>query len=268
MDQDQEQQQQDVAFEAGFSAVAGTEPPKAPAQVSKPAAEAKPEGQEPAAVEKKPEDSAATPAAEEPRFAGFTESELKNLLARVPEMETQLRKAHGKLGEYGSVIQKLQKAPAPQALTPERLQELETTHPDVAAYVRERIGTQSQPEVENHAPQPVQVQPSAADIEAQLMDHFHDGWREKIQSQDFLLWVTAQPEDVRTTFNTTVKARELHGVIQKFDAWSAVQQSRRAKSSDRLNNALTPTGSSGKPKTEPTEDEAMMAGFNSVMKGR
>ncbi|MNY14215.1 hypothetical protein D3C86_1473840 [compost metagenome] len=102
----------------------------------------------------------------------------------------------------------------------------------------------------------------------ELMDHFHEGWREKIGSQDFQLWIAAQPEDVRNTFNTTHKAKDLNAVITKFDAWSTAQQTRQAKSSARLQNALTPSGSAGKPKTAPSEEDAMLAGFNSVMQGR
>lgn len=274
MDQEleQQQQQENAAFEAGFSAVAGTpEPAAAPAQVEQPAAEVKPEGEgeQPAPATKEEPEAAAAPAADEPRIAGFTETELRTLLHRVPELEGQLRRAHGKLGEFGSVIQELRKAAVPQAPTPERIKELEAAFPDAAAFIRERMSA-PQPEVEDPAPQqPTQAQqPSAADVEAQLMDHFHEGWREKIQSQDFGLWLAAQPEDVRNTFNTTDKAKVLHGVISKFDAWSAAQQSRKAKSSDRLANALTPAGTAGKPKTAPTEEEAFMAGFNSVISGR
>lgn len=260
------QQQEDAAFEASFNAVAGiAEPPAAPAQ-EKPAAEAKDVAEQPAA-EEKPVEAAAAPAEEEARFAGFTESELKNLLARVPELEGQVRKAHGKLGEYGAVIQELRKAPAQQALTPERIQEIEAAFPDAAHLIRERQEQQHQ-QASEQAPQREQAQPSPVDMQLELMDHFHDGWRDKIQGQDFKLWIAAQPEDVRTTFDTTEKAKDLHAVITKFDAWSTAQQTRQAKSSSRLQNALTPTGTAGKPKTAPTENDAFEAAFNATIRGR
>lgn len=267
MDEQLEQQQQeDAAFEASFNAAAGiAEPPAVPAQ-EKPAAEAKDVAEQPAA-EEKPVEAAAAPAAEEPRFAGFTESELKNLLARVPELEGQVRKAHGKLGEYGAVIQELRKAPASQALTPERLQEIEAAFPDAAHLIRERQEQQQTQYVEQHAPQREQAQPSQVDVQLELMDHFHEGWREKIQGQDFRLWIAAQPEDVRTTFETTAKAKDLNAVITKFDVWNAAQQSRQAKSNSRLQNALTPTGTAGKPKTAPTENDAFEAAFHATIRG-
>lgn len=269
MDEQLEQQQQeDAAFEASFNAAAGiAEPPAVPAQ-EKPAAEAKDVAEQPAA-EEKPVEAAAAPAAEEPRFAGFTESELKNLLSRaakVDDLEAQLRKVHGKLGEHGGVLQELRKAPAPQALTPERIQEIEAAFPDAAHLIRERQEQQHQQATEP-APQREQAQPSQADMQLELMDHFHEGWREKIQGQDFRLWIAAQPEDVRTTFETTEKAKDLHAVISKFDAWSAAQQTRQAKSSSRLQNALTPTGTPGKPKTAPTENDAFEAAFNATIRG-
>lgn len=262
----QQEQQESGAFSAGFAAVAGTEPPAASPAQDKPAAED-------AAVEQPAADGATTtekPAAEQPtaeelRIAGFTEAELRNILGRVPELETQLRKAHGKLGEYGAVIQELRKAPAPSVPTPERIQEIAASHPDIAAFVSQHLGAEGKQPAADPTPLPRQEQPSQDDVQMQLMDHFHEGWREKIGSQDFQLWIASQPEDVRNTFNTTDKARELNAVISKFDAWSATKVTRRAKSSERLQDALVPTGVAGRQAAEPNDEDAFRAGFRSVM---
>lgn len=268
MDPEQIEQaaQDEAAFDAGFAAVSGQEEPAAaPAQV-KPAAEAvggeKPagEGAQPGATPK----AAAVPAVDDqPRIAGLTETEVRTLLGRVPELEQSLRKVNGKLGEYGSVIQELRKAPAQPALTPERIQEIEAANPDLAAYVNARMPTSQEPasgEAPQHQPLPSQ-QP---DLQAELMDHFHEGWREKIGSQDFHLWLAAQPDDVRNTFNSTEKAKELSAVISKFDAWGTAKQTQQAKSSARLQNSLTPTGTPGKAKTALSDNDAFEAGFKSV----
>lgn len=267
-EQTQQAQQDEAAFAAGFAEVSGQPAPAAPAQ-EQPAAEAKPEEQPKTEGTTETLAAAATTTTtdETPRIAGLSEEEVKTLLSRVPELESQLRKIHGKLGEYGGVIQELRKAPAKPSLTPEKIQEIEAAHPDIAAYVNARMPASEQPAPEQ-APQQHQAPPSQPDLQAELMDHFHEGWREKIVSQDFLLWIAAQPEDVRNTFNTTEKARELNAVITKFDAWNAAKQTQQAKSSARLQNALTPAGTTGKPKTAPSEEDAFKAGFDSVMAGR
>lgn len=269
-EQTQQTQQDDAAFAAGFASVSGQPAPTtAPAQ-------ARPDAEVTAVEQPKTEPVTETPAAAEtttttdntPRIAGLSEEEVKTLLSRVPELENQLRRIHGKLGEYGGVIQELRKAPAKPSLTPEKIQEIEAAHPDIAAYVNARMPTSEQPAPEQTPQHTTTVPPSQPDMQAELMDHFHEGWREKITSPDFQLWIAAQPEDVRNTFNTTEKAKELNAVITKFDAWNAAKQTAQAKSSARLQNALTPTGTAGKPKTAPSEEEAFNAGFNSVMAGR
>lgn len=266
--QEQQEQQEKGAFSAGFASVAGTEPPASPPAQVTPAAEVEvdePRAGEGDAPEAKPKAEETPAADDQPRIAGLTAEEVKTLLSRVPELESQLRKVHGKLGEYGGVIQELRKAPAQPALTPERIREIEAANPDLAAYVNARL-----PVVDEStqgpaaAPQPQEL-PSQPDLQMELMDHFHEGWREKIGSQDFQLWIAAQPEDVRNTFNSTHKAKDLNAVIAKFDAWGAVKQTQQAKSSARLQNALTPSGTAGKPKTEPSDTEAFKAGFRSVI---
>ncbi|RST54112.1 hypothetical protein [Variovorax sp. DXTD-1] len=261
----QNEQDNDAAFAAGFAGVAGgAEPTEAPAQ-AKPAAEAD-GGAQPAATGAQPAAGAKPEqqpnAEEQPRIAGLTETEVRTLLGRVPELESQLRKVNGKLGEYGGVIQELRKAPAKPSLTPERIQEIEAANPDIAAYVNARMPTSQEPAT-GAAPQP-QTLPSQPDLQAELMDHFHEGWREKIGSQDFQLWLAAQPDDVRNTFNSTEKAKELSAVISKFDAWGAAKQTQQAKSSARLQNSLTPAGTPGKAKTALSDNDAFEAGFKSV----
>ncbi|MFM9922744.1 hypothetical protein VLK31_07120 [Variovorax sp. H27-G14] len=267
MDPEQIEQaaQDEAAFDAGFASVAGQDEPTATPAQARPAAEAA-GGEKPAGEGVQPgtTTNAAAPAADDqPRIAGLTEAEVRTLLGRVPELEQSLRKVNGKLGEYGSVIQEMRRAPAQPALTPERIQEIEAANPDLAAYVNARMPTSQDPasgEAPQHQPLPSQ-QP---DLQAELMDHFNEGWREKIGSQDFQLWLAAQPDDVRTTFNSTEKAKELSAVISKFDAWGTAKQTQQAKSSARLQNSLTPTGTPGKAKTALSDNDAFEAGFKSV----
>lgn len=259
-------------FLAGF---AGTsEPEQSPAAQ---AAEAKPEPeqqeQKPEQAEK-PAESAEEPKEEPQRFAGFTEDELKNLLARaakVDELEAGLRKAHGKIGELNGRLQEVVKAPAP-AQQPKSeqvdLSHVEEDYPDIAAWVREQVG-QKEPVKEEVQPQAQQPEPqqqgaSAELIQLALMDHLHKGWREKVQSQEFALWLAASGDDVRGAYQSAATAEALGGVVSSYDAWQAKKGQRSQSGNQRLEQAMTPQGSAGKPKTAPTPEDAFQAGFKSV----
>jgi hypothetical protein len=257
---DEEQQKSDDAFKEGFAQVTGNGNP----------AQEKPVAEEPKTEQVEADsEQEIQEAAEEAGFAGFTASEIKALLSRaakVDQLEDGLRKAHGKLGELNGVIQEFRKAPsqAQAKEEPTEFAHVEEDYPDIAAYIRAQTGA-----IEKRIPEAMpQQQPAATnavDMQAELMDHLHDGWREKIGSQDFGLWIATQPDDVRETFNSTQKAKELSAVIGKFDAWANGRETRQTKSKQRLEQALTPTGNPGKPKLAPNEHDAFLAGFRSAM---
>ena len=267
------QKSEEDQFLAGFAGV--SEPEKAPAAQ---AAEAQPESeqqpqQNPEQAEQ-PAESAEQPKDEPQRFAGFTEDELKNLLARaakVDELEAGLRKAHGKIGELNGKLQEVAKAPAPaQQPKPERadLSHVEEDYPDIAAWVREQVG-QKEPAKEEVQPQAQQPEPqqqaaSAELIQLALMDHLHKGWREKVQSQEFALWLAASGDDVRGAYQSAATAEALGSVVSSYDAWQAKKGQRSQSANQRLEQAMTPQGSAGKPKTAPTPEDAFLAGFKSV----
>lgn len=261
-------------FLAGFAG--NTESAQAPAT---PVAEAQPEPEQQTEQKteqaEQPAESAETPNEEPQRFAGFTEDELKNLLARaakVDELEAGLRKAHGKIGELNGKLQEVAKAPAP-AQQPKSeqtdLSHVEEDYPDIAAWVRSQLG---QKEPEKEIPQQAQpeMQPeanggaSAEMIQLALMDHLHKGWREKVQSQEFALWLAASGDDVRNAYQTAATAEALGGIVSNYDAWQARKGQRSQSANQRLEQAMTPQGSAGKPKTAPTPEDAFQAGFKSV----
>jgi len=257
-------------FLAGF-ANATDESPAAPA-AEEPKEQAEAEQAPKQEQAEQPAESAETPKEEPQRFAGFTEDELKNLLARaakVDELETGLRKAHGKIGELNGKLQEVAKAPAP-AQQPKSeqtdLSHVEEDYPDIAAWVRSQLG-QKEPveEVQPQAQQPEPAQGASAElIQLALMDHLHKGWREKVQSQDFNLWLAASSDDVRNAYQTAATAEALGGVLTGYDAWQAKKGQRSQAGNQRLEQAMTPQGSAGKPKTAPTPEDAFIAGFKSV----
>ncbi len=266
------QNSEEAAFLAGFAGDNGTEP--APAPVAEATTDA-PNTPDESNVESQSQEAEAPkePQAEPAKIAGFTEDELRNLLARVAkvdELETSLRKAHGKLGELNGRLQEKEKAPVQKASEPEMdLSHIEEDYPDIAAWVRKQLESKEPAKDE----QPVQQQPqqpTSVDgatnemIELALMDRLHKGWREKVQSQEFNLWLAASGEETRDTYQTAATADELGPVISGFDKWQESKGARTKTANDRLERAMTPTGSAGKPKVAPSAEDAFLTGFKSV----
>ena len=298
-----EQQAEQAAFDQAFAETSGQPAPAAPAAevVTEQTGETNPDAQVTTAQSEVPEqteaanpDGAAAPTGEGGTTAedddpvvldGFKRSEVKRLLAevtKVSSLEKQLRQAQGKIGELNS---KLQSPPAPTATPtqqapelPPELKQFEQDFPEIAAYAKALIPQQQH--VQQVAPPAQEQQTVATDaapataeldpvtIELAVMDRMHQGWREKVQGQDFGLWLAAQPAEVQTAFDTADTADALAGVIGQFDQWTAAKtaQTQKAhKGQQRLAAAVTPQGNAPKPQAALTEEQAFEAGFNSIM---
>ena len=222
-------------------------------------------------------------------FAGFKRSELRRLLGNAAEVDTlkrQLDKAHGSIGD---LLRKSQQpvpaapaAPAPAAATelPPQLKQFEQDYPDVAEYARALIGLHNQqprqeappaeaqqPVATGEAPQ-VQAGHDPMALELAVMDRMHTGWRDKVDSQDFNLWLAAQGEQVQKEFAEAGTADSLGAVIGKYDQWTAARTAaadKAAKGQQRLKAAVTPSGNAPRPQTAPTEMDAMEAAFKAVL---
>ena len=106
---------------------------------------------------------------------------------------------------------------------------------------------------------PAQAEPDPTAVQLAVMDYMHKGWREKIASPDFKVWLAGQPDDTRNTFDTATAAEELGLVVSKFDAWSTARESRQTQGRSRLERAMTPSGNAPRPQAAPTEDDAFRA---------
>ena len=220
-----------------------------------------------------------TPAAEDEDpvlLDGLKRSELRRLLGNAADVETlkrQIDKAHGHIGELNRRFQQSAQAPAAKAQAqelPEDIKRFEEDFPEVAQYVRALGITPPQPQ----AAPPADVQPAYADaqpaqagidpleIELAVMDRMHKGWREKISTQDFNLWIGAQEPQVRQVFDTAQTADELASVLGRYDQWANARiaaADRSAKGQQRLQRALTPSGNAPLPQSAPTELDAFRA---------
>ena len=299
------QQQEKAAFEQAFAEASGTE---LPASTAEPVAEVVTEPEQPQAPEvpeaktaesDKPEPAATTmeqpaPAEVKPEdddpvlLDGLKRSELHRLLGNAADVETlkkQLDKAHGNIGDLNRRLQQIQQPASPATLTPAKaaelpadLQHLEQDYPEVVQLVRALVPQQSsqtapgaqqeqQPTSSNEAAgAPASADPAAFEIA--LLDRIHKGWRDKVGSQDFNVWLAAQGEKAQAQLNTAVTADDMLAVIGQFDQWTAARQAateKAAKGQQRLKQAVTPSGNTPKPQAAPTEQEAMEAAFNRVL---
>ena len=218
---------------------------------------------------------------------GFKRSEVKRLLeqaSKVTDLEQQLRKAHGKIGELNTRIQpKAPAQPAAPAHTaapefPQELKQFEQDFPEFATYAKALLQAQ-QPAAQVAPPaqeeqtvataaNPGQAELDPVVIELAVMDRMHSGWREKVAGQEFSLWLAAQGQEVQSAFAAADTAQAMAAVIGQFDQWEAAkaaQAQKHAKGKQRLAAAVTPQGNAPQPQAALTEDQAFEMGFNAIM---
>ncbi|WP_429951392.1 hypothetical protein ACQYWY_06860 [Comamonas sediminis] len=299
-------QQEQEAFERSFAETSGTSlPSPAPAAPAAEEAAAAPaaEAAAPAApgTEDQPNADAGEGAAPDASgeeddpivFEGYKRSEVQRLLSAASEVEglkRQLDKAHGNIGELNRRVQKNQSAvpaPAPafNEVSPElsqKLKQFEEDYPDVAEYMR-ILGASQQPKPS--AAPPAEVQPPEATGEAQsaqagldpmnielaVMDRMHKGWREKVQSPEFNVWLAAQEEQAQQAFAEATTADGVAAVIGQYDQFVTARSSaaeKAARGQQRLKAAVTPTGNAPRPQSAPTEEEAFQAAFQATLNRR
>ncbi|WP_447916198.1 hypothetical protein [Delftia acidovorans] len=295
--------QEEADFHRAFAETSGTEPP---ASTAAPVGAAAEQGGNEAvtqeATEQQQEEATAAagaegqPAQQQPatageddpvEFAGFKRSELRRLLGNAAEVDTlkrQLDKAHGSIGD---LLRKSQQpapaapaAPAPAAAPelPPELKQLEQDYPDVVQLVRHMVAGQQprqeappaeaqQPVATGAAPQE-QAGPDPMALEMAVLDRMHTGWREKIGSQEFNLWLNSQGEQVQQEFAEAATADGMGSLLSKYEAWTtarATAADKAAKGQARLKAAVTPSGNAPRPQAAPTEEEEFLAAFQATM---
>lgn len=295
--------QEEADFHRAFAETSGTE---SPASTAAPVGAAAEHGGKEAvtqeASEQQQEEATAAagtegqPAQQQPataedddpvEFAGLKRSELRRLLdnaAEVDAIKRQLDKAHGSIGD---LLRKSQQpapaapaAPAPAAAPelPPELKQLEQDYPDVVQLVRHMVAGQQprqeappaeaqQPVATGDAPQE-QAGPDPMALEMAVLDRMHTGWREKISSQEFNLWLNAQGEQVQQEFAEAATADGMGSLLGKYEAWTtarATAADKAAKGQARLKAAVTPSGNAPRPQAAPTEEEEFLAAFQATM---
>lgn len=303
-EEDQQQQQtagddgvvdDDAAFAAGFAEARGEEPP---------ADEVKPEGQEEQQVEgedpalqanaddKKAEgeqqektdpepEQPAQPVATAPKL---TDEELNRILAVVPDLQAQNRKAFGKIGELQQVINELKgKDSGGQAslrVNADQLKRLNKDYPELAQALAEDLS--ELPAGPDGKLDPASFEPiveqrvSAArtqlmeELETKLLTMQHRDWPQIIAAPEFALWKQTQTADEQAKLDSSWDAMYLSDKFTEYKTWlksrSTQPDDTTQKRQHRLQQAVVPEG---KPpvNTGLSDDDAFAAGFNAVRTG-
>ena len=277
------QQQELAAFESSIAEAAGAEPTTTDAddalavesQPTEAAGKESGEGNPDQKEKPKAED-------EDPVLLdGLKRSELRRLLGNAADVETlkrQIDKAHGHIGELNRRFQQTQasapRAAAAQELPPD-LQQFEADYPEVAQYVRALGITPQQrqeaPPADVQQPayvdaQPAQAGPDPLAIEMVVMDRMHKGWREKLATQEFSMWLASQGDQVRQAYDTAQTADAMASVLGQYDQWAGARTAaadKAAKGQQRLQRSMTPSGNAPRPQGAPTELEAFEAALKS-----
>lgn len=304
----EDQQAENAAFEQGFAQASG-QPSPTPAAPAADAVEAVAQDGAAPAADHTAEEGSNQPEAINPAddgaqaqdgqgqsndleddpvvLDGFKRSEVKRLLeqaSKVTDLEQQLRKAHGKIGELNTRIQpKAPAQPAAPAHTaapefPQELKQFEQDFPEFATYAKallqaQQPAAQAAPPAQGEQTVATAAAPASAEldpvvIELAVMDRMHSGWREKVAGQDFSLWLAAQGQEVQSAFAAADTAQAMAAVIDQFDQWGAAkaaQAQKHAKGKQRLAAAVTPQGNAPQPQAALTEDQAFEMGFNAIM---
>jgi len=226
-------------------------------------------------------------------LAGLTEDQVKDLMAKVSKvdaLETQLRTVHGRYGELNSKFQQLQQAgqqKEAQAAT-------ETQDADVRALTKQyheavldgdmdtagdllvklqgSRNTPPQVDFEGRIGQALSAQDLK--LEARLLAMRHPDWATVSKTNDFASWEQTLPETDRTQLDTSNDAVYLAEKLDEFKEWRKQQASaippsqNQQQKNDRLERAMTPTGSSAAPQPAVTEEDAMRAAVRARLRPR
>lgn len=234
------------------------------------------------AVQGQPEKATPTAEDDDPVLLdGLKRSELRRLFesaAEVGTLKRQIDKAHGHIGELNRKFQQAAQAPVAKAQAqelPEDIKRFEEDFPEVAQYVRALGVTPQQPQTASPADvqqtayadaQTAQAGPDPLAIELAVMDRMHKGWREKLSTQEFNLWLGAQGEQVRQDYEMAQTADAMSAVLGQYDQWASARSAaaeKVAKGQQRLQRALTPSGNAPRPQEAPTELDAFRAALKS-----
>jgi hypothetical protein len=282
----------DEAFNAGFAL---DTPPETTAS-----GEAAENGQTPAAkTETKVAPKAVTPKAEPtpvaPKYVQITQEQFdafRNAAAKTVEMDKQMSKAFGTMGQIQQVVNKLQsQTPAGMSIEvpKDAFADMEKDFPELAAQMRKGLehtlknvrGTGQRADA-NADPDAVKnlIHAATVKLEVEALEDAHPTWREIVGVVDnagkhdpnnaFRQWLAKQDVTYQRKINATNSAVIVSRAIDRFLAATKAPARppqtpapKVAARNDRIRSALQPKGTGGQPQPTNTADDEFQAGFAS-----
>ncbi len=248
-----------AAFSAGFDETTTQEPP---AESIKPAETA------PEQPEQQPEVAAEVQTA-------LTAEEIKALratAAEVAEMKAQVRSANGRIGALNDLLHKANEAKKaegkPAALSNVEMRRIKEAYPeladDLSADINEALASlKSQHQDPDEVARLVKerVAEASHELRKEALAERHPDWEDVKRSESFWKWMDALPEADRTAIQTSASPMFIASKLDTFKAWRDKGAKTKQQSQERLESAITPTGSAGTGKSTLSDIEAEMKAF-------
>lgn len=293
------EQDEDAAFEQGFNAVNAEQPaqddpapadqePKAPAPQAADSSAAAQTTDKPADAANPGEQAPAEPVVDP--FAAFPK-EVRDILARVPQLESELAQTRRVANMVPALQSRLDKLSQQSAADPapgsrvrlERVQALrEQGLPEIADALEE-LAAATMPKARDDDAQAsggqaaAQAAAPAADPQQEVLDDLRPTWGEDLSSSDFQLWLARQEPAYRNEVQSTGKATVILKALSAFDAFrqqagsppssttNTVRQPAAARTT-RMAAAVLPQGDGRRARVavDDDEDAAFAAGFAAV----
>lgn len=212
--------------------------------------------------------------ADEIVMAGLTENEIKTALAKANELDglkesfgSETQKIYGKFGEIQRALKQLSENKGSAKLGKGSLAKLSEQYPELAELLEEDLGQASlggaspfdSTELESRFTAQVdkRVAGITQDLNIKLLKLKHPDYQEKEQTPDYKNWLATLEPKVKADLLKSDDGLYISSKFDEFDKW----RNRGAKKTNRLDRAITPTGSPPEPKQKTlSSNEAFEAG--------
>lgn len=275
----------------------GFDVPQTPPPADKPPSGAE-EKKEPPKTEDAKEEETPPPAdapAPKPEYVQITKEELEALrsdAAKAPELEKQMRKAFGSIGNIQAAINRLQES-TPKGIEIELpadvVSEMEAEFPEIADHLRKALGKalkgirgtggEKGTGLDAEGIRKL-VSEAAIASETEALEDAHPNWKEIVGVPDekgninpehpFRKWLATQPAEYQQKINSTNSSAVISRAIDKFQQATAKPVSPAPKPDpqadgrrNRLKDAVQPKGSGGPPNPAKSDDDEFALGFAS-----
>ena len=202
-------------------------------------------------------------------FAGYTEDQIRDVFAKVQEVDRlkeREAKVFGTLGSLKQTIDNLrqQQPTATGAITKGQLKRLSAEFPEMAEMLAEDLsglsvqsGGFDSESVERVVSE--RMDRASKEYETKLLTVMHKDWRQVVQTPEFAVWKATLPENERDVLDNGWDAVSIGEGLSTFKEWKSKAAQSSASKKNRLEAAIQPRNSAKV--VTVTEDDAFIQGF-------